>query len=289
MKPTATPPSFEYSEAFSRNIGLLTVEEQAKLREFTIAIPGLGGVGGAHLISLVRQGFERFKIADLDTYELKNFNRQYGARTDTIGRDKAEVMKEEVLKINPRCQVEVFPAGISEENIDAFLADVDLCVDAIDAFQVDVRRMFMNRSLEKNIPVITAGPIGFGTGFLIFLPGGPTFDEYFAITDQMSYPDKIIAFFVGLVPKLLQRSYLQGANLEDKRGPSSIGAINLCAGVVTIYALKILLKKGSVKAAPYFHQFDVMKERYVVKRLWFGNRHPMQRLKIYLAKYLVRD
>ena len=78
---------FNRDEAFTRNIGLLTIEEQERLRDFTIAIPGMGGVGGANLISLVRQGFEKFRIADLDVYELKNFNRQYGARIDTLDKE----------------------------------------------------------------------------------------------------------------------------------------------------------------------------------------------------------
>lgn len=280
---------FDYHEAFSRNLGLLTEAEQEQLRSFTIAIPGLGGVGGVHLISLIRQGFEKFKIADLDVYELKNFNRQFGARLDTLGRAKVEVMKEEALKINPNCSIEVYPQGVTPENINDFLADVDLTIDAIDAFAVDVRRLVYNESLKRNIPVIGAGPIGFGSAFHVFLPGGPTFDEYYAVNDGMSYDEKILSFMVGLVPALLQRTYLRGANLKEKRGPSSIGAINLCAGIVAIYALKVLLKKGSIKAAPYYHQFDVMRERYVTKRLWWGNKNPLQRLKIRLAQYLIKD
>lgn len=282
-------PTFEYNSAFARNLGLLTPEEQEKVRNFTIAIPGMGGVGGAHLISLVRQGFEKFKIADPDTFELKNFNRQYGAKLATIDQPKVAAMKQEALAINPNCQIEVFPDGVTTDNITDFLQGVDLAVDALDAFAIDARRLFCNSALEKQIPVITAGPIGFGTGFLIFKPGGPSFDKYFALHEGQTEEFQTLSFFAGLVPKLLQRSYMQRTNLSEKRGPSSIGAVNLCAGVVTIYALKVLLKKGRVRAVPYYHQFDVMKERYVVKRLWFGNRNPIQRLKIHLAKYFVKD
>jgi molybdopterin/thiamine biosynthesis adenylyltransferase len=282
-------PQFDYDEAFSRNIGLLSQQEQSLLRTYTIAIPGMGGVGGIHLISLVRQGFERFKIADLDVYELKNFNRQYGARLDTLDQSKVEVMRTEALKINPRCIIDVFPSGISPDNIDSFLDGVDLAIDSLDAFAIDERRLFINSAHARKIPVITAGPIGFSTAVLIFLPGGPNFDQFCAINNNMPYQEKLIRFFVGLVPKMLQRSYMQRTNLSEKRGPSSAGAVDLCAGVATIYALKILLKKGSVRAVPYFHQYDVMKERYVCKRLWFGNRNPIQALKIKLAQYLVKD
>lgn len=281
--------SFIYEVAFSRNIGLLTTGEQQTLRTFTIAIPGMGGVGGSHLISLVRQGFERFKIADLDEFELKNFNRQYGARLDTLGKSKVEVMKEEALKINPNCVIDIFPNGIDEDNINDFLSGVDLAVDSIDAFEIDIRRLFLGHAHQKGIPAITAAPIGFGTAFLIFLPTGPSFDTYCSLQDQQSYQQKLIRFFVGLMPKMLQRQYMKGTNLEEKRGPSSISGIGLSSAVVTVYAIKILLKKGVVRAVPYYHQFDLLRDRYVTKRLWFGNRNPLQRLKISLAKYLARD
>ncbi|MEZ4195419.1 MAG: ThiF family adenylyltransferase [Candidatus Paceibacterota bacterium] len=285
--------TFSYDEAFSRNLGLLTREEQDQIKDFTIAIPGMGGVGGAHLIALVRQGFQKFKIADFDAYALNNFNRQYGARVDTIGQKKGEIMKGEALKINPNCTIEVFSEGINDKNINDFLAGVDLSVDALDAFAVDARRLYFNRSLQKKIPVITAGPIGFGTAFLIFKPGGPNFDDYFQIKDTHTEDEKIMRFLVGLVPSLLQRPYLKDADISERRGPSSIGAVQLCSGVVVLYALKILLNKGTVKAVPYYHQFDVMQERYIAKRLWFGNAHPIQRLKLLLAKHfpqlLVKD
>ena len=280
---------FNYQEAFLRNIGLVSEAEQQKIASAVVAIPGMGGGGGSNLIALVRQGFQKFKIADLDTYELKNFNRQYGARMDTLGRSKVDVMKEEVLKINPQCQIEVFSDGINETNIAHFLDGVDLSVDALDAFAVDTRRLFFNQSLQRNIPVITAGPIGFGSAFLIFMPGGPNFDDYFAIHDGMSYQKKLVSFLVGLVPALLQRPYMKKTNLEEKRGPSSMGSINIGAGIVAIYAVKVLLRKGVIRAVPYYHQFDVMKNKYAMKRLWFGNRNPVQKIKMVLAKYLVKD
>jgi tRNA A37 threonylcarbamoyladenosine dehydratase len=69
--------NFDYTSAFKRNIGLVSINEQEQIKKFTIAIPGMGGVGSNHLIALVRQGFENFKIADFDEYEIHNFNRQY--------------------------------------------------------------------------------------------------------------------------------------------------------------------------------------------------------------------
>lgn len=276
-------PTFSYDEAFSRNIGLLTTEEQQRLRDFVIAIPGMGGVGGAHLIALVRQGFEKFKIADFDVYEVKNFNRQYGARMDTLGRNKAEVMKEEALKINPNCSIEIFTTGISGESIDHFFEGVDLAIDGLDAFEIEIKRTFFMVAHQKGIPLITAGPIGFGTAFLIFMPEGPNFDEYFAVHEHTPYMRKLVSFFLGLMPDMLQSSYMRQVTLKEKRGPSSITGITLCAGVVNTLVVKILLKKGTVHAVPYYHQFDIMRDKYVMKKLWFGNHNPWQKIKIFFA------
>ena len=80
--------NFNYEEAFSRNIGWLTEDEQQLLRGKRIAIAGLGGVGGSHLLTLSRLGVGAFNIADLDTFELANMNRQAGASMATLGAGK---------------------------------------------------------------------------------------------------------------------------------------------------------------------------------------------------------
>src|SRR4051812_32777998 len=90
--PEITRPAFDYDRAFGSNIGWVTGSEQALLRNKRVAIAGLGGVGGVHLLTLARLGISNFVIADLDRFELHNFNRQIGATTHTIGRTKVEVL-----------------------------------------------------------------------------------------------------------------------------------------------------------------------------------------------------
>ena len=109
------------AEAFSRNIGLLTQAEEDKLANATVAIPGMGGVGGVHLITMTRTGVGKFHIADFDTYDPVNINRQFGARVPDFGRPKMEVMKEQALSINPYLEIKEFREGINASNIDDFL------------------------------------------------------------------------------------------------------------------------------------------------------------------------
>ncbi len=274
--------SFSYEEAFDRNIGWITAEEQQLLRHKRIAIAGMGGVGGVHLLTLARMGIGAFHISDLDVFELANFNRQAGASMSAIGRPKVQVMAEMAKDINPLLELRGFDEGINEANIDAFLKGVDLFVDGFDFFVPDIRSKVFRRCSELGIPAITAGPIGFGTCYIVFMPGKMTFEEYFRMEGRPT-EQQYANFLLGLAPKGLHRAYLvdpSRLNLREKRGPSSAAAVQLCAGVTGVEAIKILLKRGEVRAAPFYHQFDVYRGRFISRRLVFGNNNPFQRLKL---------
>jgi molybdopterin/thiamine biosynthesis adenylyltransferase len=92
---------FDYAEAFSRNIGWTTAEEQRVLARSRIAIAGLGGVGGSHLLTLARLGVGNFNIADFDSFEIQNFNRQVGATLSHLGEPKVDVLRRLAFDINP--------------------------------------------------------------------------------------------------------------------------------------------------------------------------------------------
>jgi len=107
-------PRFSYADAFDRNLGWLTEKEQQTLRGKTVAIAGMGGVGGVHLLTLVRLGITKFRIADLDVFEVPNFNRQVGAMMSTIDQPKVEVLARMAKDINPEVEIAEFgrlPAG----------------------------------------------------------------------------------------------------------------------------------------------------------------------------------
>jgi tRNA A37 threonylcarbamoyladenosine dehydratase len=84
--------NFNYEQAFQRTLGWVTEEELLTLRQKRVAIAGVGGVGGGYALTLARLGIGNLTIADPDTFELANFNRQVGANIATIGRSKAEVI-----------------------------------------------------------------------------------------------------------------------------------------------------------------------------------------------------
>lgn len=274
--------SFDYEEAFDRNIGWVTADEQQALRSKRVAIAGMGGVGGAHLLTLTRMGIGAFNISDLDKFELANFNRQAGAAVSTLGQPKVNVMADMARDINPALEIQSFPEGINEANIDDFLTGADLFVDGFDFFVPNIRAQVFRRCTEIGIPAVTAAPIGFGTCYLIFLPDGMTFEQYFRM-EGLPEERQYARFLLGLAPKGLHRSYLvdpSRLNLVEKRGPSSAAAVQLCAGVVGAEALKILLGRGRIRPAPWYHQFDAHRGRFVCRRLFLGNNNPLQRMKL---------
>jgi len=279
-------PHFSYELAFDRNLGWLTEWEQLALRGKCVAIAGMGGVGGVHLLTQARLGIGAFHIADFDRFELANFNRQVGATMQTIGRAKVDVLGEMARGINPELRIERFAAGVNPQNIDEFLQGVHLFVDGFDFFEIDIRRRVFARCAELGIPAITAAPIGMGAALLIFTPGGMSFEEYFRFEGRPEH-EQHIRFLVGLTPRGLHRAYLvdpSRLDLAARRGPSTAAACELCAGVAAVAALKLLLGRGGVKPAPYHHHFDAYRDKLVLSRLPFGNAGPMQQLKLALGR-----
>lgn len=282
--------AFQYDEAFSRNIGWVTPQEQALLRTRRVAVAGGGGVGAQHLLTLARLGIGKFHIADFDTYDVANFNRQAGAMMSTLGQPKADVMARMVRDINPEAEIKVFPQGINRANLAAFLAGVDVYVDSLDFFAFDARQQVFAACAALGIASTTAAPLGMGAATLTFLPGHTTFEEYFQWGDLPEL-DKAIRFMVGLAPAGLHRAYLvvpAAINLAERRGPSTVMAINLCAGMAGTTVLKVLLGRGEVLAAPHGLHFDAYRNRLVHTWRPGGSRHPLQRMAIAVATKMIK-
>ncbi|AKA67939.1 tRNA threonylcarbamoyladenosine dehydratase [Clostridium scatologenes] len=119
--------------SLSRTELLIGRDSLEKLKNSTVVILGLGGVGSFSFEALVRGGIGHLILVDDDTVCLTNLNRQIHANFDTIGKSKVEVIKERASKINPECKVEIHQTFIKEDNIEDIIPlDADYVVDAID-------------------------------------------------------------------------------------------------------------------------------------------------------------
>jgi molybdopterin/thiamine biosynthesis adenylyltransferase/nitroreductase len=271
-----------YSEAFSRNLGLCSPDELEVLRNTTVAIPGQGGVGGSHLITLTRMGIGGFNIADDDDFSIANYNRQHGAMQSTLGKNKAHTMEAMAKDINPHLRFKTWNKKIDTSNVKDFLNGCQVVVDSLDAYAIEARITLFQAAREMNIPVISAGPLGFSYSMIIFSPEGPSLEKYLNIKPSDSFKTKFHKFIIGLAPspsflKYMDTSYV---NTEKQYGPSSMIGINLCSAVAACNCLKIILKRGKVHYAPHYHYFDPYLETYKIGYMPWGNKNPTQRLKV---------
>jgi molybdopterin/thiamine biosynthesis adenylyltransferase len=272
---------YDYFEAFSRNLGFLSHEEQARLKDARVAIAGLGGTGGAQVHALARMGIGRFHLADPDTFELVNFNRQSGATVANIGRLKTEVAQETILAINPEAEIETFKSGISAENIGSFLQGVDVVVDSLDFYCFEERFLLYSQARERGLWVLTAPPLGFGFTLLIFDPKGMRFEDYFGFEQGMSERELAIALIAGIapVPYMLRYLDVKAADLGGRRLPSLGAAPFMIAGVMAAEVTTLLTGKGKRMAVPTVYQFDALLRRFRRWRYPMGMRGPLQRIK----------
>ncbi|MGJ8693203.1 MAG: ThiF family adenylyltransferase [Thalassotalea sp.] len=281
---------FDYNNAFSRNIGWVTEHEQQLLKQKRVAMAGAGGVGSEHIVTLARLGITKFNISDFDEYEVHNFNRQAGAFMSTINRPKSEVMAEVIKDINPEAQINNFPVGINETNVDAFLDNVDIYVDSLDFFALSARKLVYQKCYEKQIPLVTAAPIGMGVALLCFMPGSMNYEEYFRFNDCASENEQLVKFLIGVSPSLMQKTYLVDPSSSDfiaQKAPSLPMGVKLCGGLAGSYVLKILLNRGDVLTAPWGLHFDGYRNK--MKKTWrpFGNNNPIQKLAFNIVKNVV--
>lgn len=279
--------SEKYYQRFSRNIGILTLEEQTKLSKTTVSIAGLGGLGGQTFINLVRLGVGKFIIADLDTFDIANTNRQIGAMESSIGKSKISVMASMAKDINPDVEIKEIPIGIQKESVDDFVKEADIVVDSLDFFCLSPRQLLYSACHTYKKTVILSAPLGFSATLHAFAENSMSANDFFNWTEGMDKFDQMIHFAVGIAPSGLHLKYLEfdkNKLAETGTGPSISFSCGLGAAMLAGEVLFAILDRRKLFMAPNYTQFDLYRGTYLRKKLLWGNRGLLQRLKIFLAK-----
>ena len=130
-------------------------EDINKLKSKTIAVIGVGGVGGYVVETLVRNGIENIIIVDNDTVDITNKNRQIIALDSTINKSKVEVFENRIKDINKNCNIITLNMFLNEESKkELFKYDIDYLVDACDTVQTKI--MLIRECLNRNISFISS-------------------------------------------------------------------------------------------------------------------------------------
>ena len=146
-------------ERFNRALLLIGDENLEKLKKASVAVFGVGGVGGYAVESLVRSGVGKITVFDNDTVALSNINRQIIATEHTLGKDKVEAVKDRLLAINPNLNIVCNKVFYLPENAGKYpLNEYDYIIDAVDTVSAKIE--IITRAKKAGVPVISC----MGTG-----------------------------------------------------------------------------------------------------------------------------
>jgi len=161
IKSGEIPSALDMETALARRHGL---KVQQRLRRSLVGIMGLGGLGSAVAVSLVKVGVGRLILADFDVVELSNLHRQHYF-IDQIGMKKTTALKKTLVRINPFVHVTTLDTRLNEENIPRHFRDVDVLVECFDdpVMKATALRTVLTRMPETGY-VGASGMAGLGPG-----------------------------------------------------------------------------------------------------------------------------
>ncbi len=140
---------------FSRNELAVGKQGVDILKNSTVAVLGVGGVGSFSVEGLARSGVGRLVLVDKDNVDITNINRQLPALLSTIGQSKVDIMKKRIADINPDCEVIALKMFYTEETYEEFFSyDLDFVIDASDTIIYKIH--LMKECLKRNIPIISS-------------------------------------------------------------------------------------------------------------------------------------
>lgn len=147
------------NERFSRTVRVIGEEKFEKIKNSSVIVFGIGGVGGAAVEALVRAGVGTVGIVDKDVVDITNINRQIIATDETVGTKKTDAAKERLLKINPDLKIDKYDLFYLPETADSIdLSQYDFVVDCID--NVTAKLELIVRADKAGVPIISS----MGTG-----------------------------------------------------------------------------------------------------------------------------
>lgn len=244
-----------YPETTVRNRGIILEEQQEILKNAVITVAGCGAGGGATAVSLARLGVRNFRLADLDTIDYTNINRQEGAYHSTVGQNKVEVIKRLILDIHPEATVELYPEGLNESNVEKFLQGSDLVLEEIDYRKPQYTLLVHQQARALNIPLFTTIPVAWNAFLFYFDPKGMTYEEYTGINPEklLTSSDLRTTAFIPEPPLYLSQQLLQDVLDEKIDIPAVDTGVRLASALASAYCAFYLTGSKKLKPVPHYY------------------------------------
>jgi molybdopterin/thiamine biosynthesis adenylyltransferase len=217
----------EELERYNRQILLIGRDKQEKIKNATVLIVGVGGLGSAAAYYLTAAGIGRLILVDDGLVELNNLQRQILYTVKDIGKPKVFAAKERLEKLNPNVNIISYNTKFNEELADKLVSEVDLVIDALDNW--DTRIILDKAAWRYGKPFIHAGVYGFYGQLTVLIPGKtPCLRCIFPKKPKTQHPLPIFATTPGVLGVLEANE-----------------ALKLISGVGKVLANKLLIYDGS--------------------------------------------
>jgi len=154
---------------YLRSLGTVGWEGQTKLLRSTVAVVGLGGLGGNVVEGLARMGVGRLIVVDGDVFVDHNLNRQVLSTEADLGRLKAEVARAKVAQINAAVEVVAHSEEATRDNLPRLLDGAEVVVDALD--RLPSRLVLQEVAQEMGIPMVHGAIAGYVGQVMTIFPG----------------------------------------------------------------------------------------------------------------------
>ncbi|KKQ75481.1 MAG: Thiamine biosynthesis protein ThiF [Candidatus Woesebacteria bacterium GW2011_GWB1_38_5] len=264
--PNNSTTNYKYLDFYRRNIGILTEDEQKTIKNARIAVLGCGG-GSDVARQLTQSGFVNFLLADYDTVDFHNLNRQFYFQKD-IGVNKAKALAENLHMINPQIKTEIWQKPVTVDNAKEAVEKSDFIIDAIPPETALKEEIILNREIRKykNKYHLYFMDIVWGAKVLVFSNSSQTMEEFVGLKPNcdLSDADKLSL-------EELTKPYMENASSEMMRVggmmyrqelsyfPQMAVTISLASSMVA--TLCIFLATGkTIRFAPHIYNIDYFKD-----------------------------
>ncbi len=168
---------------YMRNLGTVGLEGQARLLRATVAVVGLGGLGGYVTEALTRIGVGRLILIDGDVFEEHNLNRQVLSAEAKLSTEKVQAARRRVAEINSAVEVVGHTVRLTRENLPRLLKGADVVVDALD--RLPIRLILQEGAQALSIPMVHGSIAGFLGQVMTIFPGDPGLRGLYGGTDDL--------------------------------------------------------------------------------------------------------
>lgn len=226
----------EEKRRYSRQISVEEIGElgQARLLSSKVAIIGCGALGSMVAMQLAAAGVGSIVIADFDTIDISNLQRQFFFSTDEAGKMKSDVLQERMISINPGCKIQKVAKLIDKKLAGELFRDCDFIIDSTD--NPASKAMIEKTCLGLGKPCCIGGVSGFHGQVMTVEPGGMTFGDLFCEDVESDFLPCSISGVIG-------------------------PAAALCASVQAAEAIKYLTGVGETLAGKIL-TFDLLSDTF---------------------------